>query len=73
MTQVKKTYFCADGAIGAAVAAPVALVDLPPSKKAFTQVVLLSNAKCTEKEPTATAPKNKGMPTVGLTTVHIFP
>jgi len=67
-----KTYFCADGAVGAAATAP-ALVDLPPSKKAFTQVVLLSSAKCTEKEPTATAPKNNGMPTVGLTTVHIFP
>ena len=71
MTQVN-TYFCAAGAVGAADAAP-ALVDLPPSKKAFTQVVLLSNAKWTEKEPTATAPKNNGIPTVGLTTVHIFP
>jgi len=67
-----KTYFCAVGAAGAAETAP-ALAALPPSKKAFTQVVLLSNAKCTEKEPTATAPKNSGMPTVGLTTVHIFP
>lgn len=67
-----KTYFCAAGAAGAPEVAP-ALADLPPSKKAFTQVVLLSNAKWTEKEPTATAPKNNGMPTVGLTTVHIFP
>jgi hypothetical protein len=67
-----KTYFCAVGAAGAEVTAP-ALVALPPSKKAFTQVVLLSNAKCTEKEPIAHAPKNNGMPTVGLTTVHIFP
>jgi hypothetical protein len=39
-----KTYFCAAGAAGAEVTAP-ALVDLPPSKKAFTQVVLFSNAK----------------------------
>jgi hypothetical protein len=39
-----KTYFCADGAIGAAATDP-ALAALPPSKKAFTQVVLLSNAK----------------------------
>ena len=67
-----KTYFCAAGAAGAPETAP-ALVVLPPSKKAFTQVVLFNNAKCTEKEPTATAPKNRGMPTVGLTTVHIFP
>ena len=66
-----KTYFFATGAAGAPEAA--ALEDLPPSKNAFTQVVLLSNAKCTEKEPIAHAPKNNGMPTVGLTTVHIFP
>ena len=39
-----KTYFCAAGAAGAPEVAP-ALADLPPSKKAFTQVVLLSNAK----------------------------
>jgi len=67
-----KTYFCADGAVGAAATEP-ALAAFPPSKKAFTQVVLFSNAKWTEKEPTATAPKNNGIPTVGLTTVHIFP
>jgi hypothetical protein len=67
-----KTYFFATGAAGAPEAA-AALEDLPPSKNAFTQVVLLSNAKCTEKEPIAHAPKNNGMPTVGLTTVHIFP
>ena len=39
-----KTYFCAAGAAGAPVVA-TALVDLPPSKKPFTHVVLLSNAK----------------------------
>jgi hypothetical protein len=68
-----KTYFCAAGAAGALEATAAALEDLPPSKNAFTQVVLLSNAKCTEKEPIAHAPKNRGIPTVGLTTVHIFP
>ena len=39
-----KTYFFATGAAGAPEAA-AALEDLPPSKNAFTQVVLLSNAK----------------------------
>ena len=54
-----KTYFFANGAAGA-VEVAAAFVDWPPSKKAFTQVVLFSNAKWTEKEPTATAPKNSG-------------
>jgi hypothetical protein len=43
MTQVK-TYFFATGAAGA-IEAAADFVDWPPSKKAFTQVVLLSNAK----------------------------
>jgi hypothetical protein len=44
-----------------------------PFKNRFTQVVLSSSAVCTENEPTATAPRNSGMPTVGLTTSHSFP
>jgi hypothetical protein len=39
-----KTYFCAVGAAGALEAAAT-LEDLPPSKNAFTQVVLFNNAK----------------------------
>ena len=71
MTQVK-TYFCAAGAVGAADAAP-ALVDLPPSKKAFTQVVLLSNAKWTEKEPNAFKTMKLAGNKIGMQTIQVVP
>jgi len=73
-------FFAAGAAMGAAAmgaaegaAAIDAGIGALPCKKALTQVVLETIAKCTQKELIATAAIKIGMPTVGFTTVHIFP
>lgn len=78
--KAKVLYFFAAGAaamgaaMGAAiVAAELAIIGALPCKKALTQVVLETIAKWTQKELIATAAIKIGMPTVGFTTVHIFP
>ena len=43
-----------------------------PDKKSDTHDVLLRTATWTANDPTATAPRNKGTPTDGDTTSHIF-
>ena len=43
-----------------------------PLRKSETHVVLLTTATCTANDPTATAERNSGMPTVGFTTSQIF-
>jgi hypothetical protein len=64
-----KNYFFPDGASAGAVTAAGTF----PFKKPLTHVVLDTIARWTLNDPIATADKNKGMPTEGLTTHHIFP
>jgi hypothetical protein len=67
----RKNYFFPAGAsAGAAATAGVAAL---PFKNALTHVVLDTIARWTLNDATATAEINKGMPTDGLTTHHIFP
>jgi predicted permease len=67
-------YFLAAGsAAGAAAgAAATATLEALPLRKFFTQVVFMVRARCTLNDATATPAMNRGMPTCGLTTVHIF-
>ena len=68
-------FFAAGAAMGAAMGAAAidAGIGALPCKKALTQVVLETIAKWTQKELIATAAIKIGIPTVGFTTVHIFP
>lgn len=68
-------FFAAGAAMGAAegAAAIDAGIGALPCKKALTQVVFETIAKWTQKELIATAAIKIGIPTVGFTTVHIFP
>ena len=70
--KAKVLYFFAAGAAMGAAAIDAGIGALP-CKKALTQVVLETIAKWTQKELIATAAIKIGIPTVGFTTVHIFP
>ena len=67
--RVSPRYFLTAGSAAGAAATTLPAL---PFKKPFTQVVFSVSAKCTLNEAIATAAMNTGIPTEGLTTVHIF-